>query len=188
MERKMEDRRNLKTEELIKAVFLNLLKEKSLNKITVAEISRLANIGRGTFYLHYSDVYDLYECIERDAISKMKEIFKEAFPTTNSENSMKLAASLTEYIEENKELFRILVRSDPSNTMYKIKKSFYSEVFDENTLINPTMNDEYNQIESIFVVSGIAGVLERWIVEDFKIPSSSVAKMLNNVILKVNKN
>lgn len=187
MERKMEDRRNIKTEELIKDIFLNLLKEKSLNKITVAEISRLANIGRGTFYLHYSDVYDLYECIERDAISKMKKIFKEAFPTTNSENSMKLAISLTEYIEENKDLFRILVRSDSSNTMYKIKKSFYSEVFDENTLINPTMNDEYNQIESIFVVSGIVGVLERWIIEGFKIPSSSVAKMLNNVILKINK-
>ncbi len=53
----MEDRRNKKTEQLIKRVFLKLLKEKSLNKITVAEIARLADLGRGTFYLHYGDVY-----------------------------------------------------------------------------------------------------------------------------------
>lgn len=76
----MNDRRNEKTEQLIKGTFLKLLKEKSLNKITVAEISRLANLGRGTFYLHYDDVYDLYENIERKIIDDLKSIFKSAYP------------------------------------------------------------------------------------------------------------
>lgn len=46
---RMEDKRNVKTERLIRTVFLELLKEKSINEITVAEISRKADLGRGTF-------------------------------------------------------------------------------------------------------------------------------------------
>ncbi len=183
---RMEDKRNVKTERLIRSVFLELLKEKSINKITVAEISRKADLGRGTFYLHYSDVYDLYESIEKEVIDKLKEMFKESFPTTDTNNSMKLVTALVGYIENNKELFKILVSSDTGNTMYKIKKSFYSDVFDENTAINPMMNSQYSFTESVFVVSGIIGVLERWIMDGFKVSSSSIAEMLNKIISKVN--
>ncbi len=182
----MEDKRNVKTERLIRSVFLELLKEKSINKITVAEISRKADLGRGTFYLHYSDVYDLYESIEKEVIDKLKEMFKESFPTTDTNNSMKLVTALVGYIEDNKELFKILVSSDTGNTMYKIKKNFYSDVFDENTAINPLMNSQYSFTESVFVVSGIIGVLERWIMDDFKVSSVAIAEMLNKIISKVN--
>lgn len=183
----MEDRRNKKTEQLIKRVFLNLLKEKSLNKITVSEISRQADLGRGTFYLHYSDVYDLYESIENEVINDLKGIFQASYPTTDAHNSLRLTESLIEYVERRKDLFTILMRSNEGNTMYKIKKVFYSDVVAENSKINPSMDDQYSLIESIFVVSGIIGVLERWIVNDFKTPSVSIAEMLNAVISKVNR-
>ncbi len=183
----MEDRRNIKTEQLIKGTFLKLLKEKDLNRITVAEISRLANLGRGTFYLHYSDVYDLYENIEKCVIDDLRDIFKESFPTTNSDKSKKLTMSLADYIEKNKDLFQILVRSDMGSTMYKIKKGFYSDVVKENAAVNPSMDTQYSYAESIFVVSGIIGVLERWIIDGFRISKVSVAEMLNLIIMKVNK-
>ena len=38
---------------------LDLTKEKPINKITIAELSQQADIGRGTFYTHYEDIYDL---------------------------------------------------------------------------------------------------------------------------------
>ncbi len=184
----LKDRRNEKTEQLIKKTFLDLLKKKNINEIRVSEISRLANLGRGTFYLHYSNIYELYENIEQDVILNIKNIFNSAFPTTNPTNSKKLIMSLIEYIVNNKELFKILVHSDPGNTMYKIRKSFYNDVFNENTIINPTMNSDYNKSESIFVVSGITGVLEKWIIDNFKIESGVIADILNTIILKINKN
>lgn len=120
----MKDRRNEKTEKLIKDVFLELLKAKDINKISVSEISRQANLGRGTFYLHYDDVYDLYESIENDVIEDLKSMFESSFPTTDSDNSLKLSNSLVSYIENNKNIFRILTHSNIGNTMYKIKKNF----------------------------------------------------------------
>lgn len=184
----MNDRRNLKTEKLIKDVFLNLLKKKDINKISVAEISRLADLGRGTFYLHYADVYDLYESIEQEVITDLKNIFKTSFPTTNSTNSLKLSNSLVTYIENNKELFKVLIRSNIGNTMNKIKRSFYNEVYDENTIISPSLNKQYSLAESIFVVSGIIGTLEKWILDDFKISGENMAKMITTIILKINNN
>lgn len=183
----MNDRRNAKTERLIKETFLSLLKKQNLNKITVAEISRQANLGRGTFYLHYTDVYNLYENIENDLMESLTKVFKKAFPTTDADNSRKLMEELTLYIEKNKDLFRVLTRSDNGNTMYKLKKLFYSMVFKEDTTINPRGDKQFDLVESVFVVSGIIGVLEKWIADDFHPSRDNIAKMMNMIILKVNR-
>ena len=65
------DLRVIKTINLIKEVFLDLLKTKPLEKITVAEISRTAQINKGTFYLHYRDIYDLYDTLLRERLTEM---------------------------------------------------------------------------------------------------------------------
>lgn len=57
------DRRTKYTRQVIKDTFLKLLDEKSYPKITVTEICRLAEINRGTFYLHYYDTADVLDDI-----------------------------------------------------------------------------------------------------------------------------
>lgn len=57
------DRRTTYTKQIIKSTFLRLLERKSYPKITVTEICRLAEINRGTFYLHYYDVADVLDDI-----------------------------------------------------------------------------------------------------------------------------
>ena len=54
------DLRVIKTKEGIENAFLELLRVKPLNRITVLELSRAARIHRSTFYLHYLDIPDLY--------------------------------------------------------------------------------------------------------------------------------
>ena len=54
------DLRVTKTRRLIKATFLELVQAKPVQKITVTELAKRAEISKGTFYLHYLDIYDLY--------------------------------------------------------------------------------------------------------------------------------
>ncbi len=70
--------------------------------------------------------------------------------------------------------------------MYKIKKLFYSIVFKEDTTINPSGDKQFDLTESVFVVSGIIGVLERWIASDCIESGNKIAEMLNRIILKIN--
>ncbi|MDK2978194.1 MAG: hypothetical protein PWP52_908 [Bacteroidales bacterium] len=55
------DLRIIKTKRLINQALIDLLHKKSINKITVSELAQKAEINKGTFYLHYSDIYDLYQ-------------------------------------------------------------------------------------------------------------------------------
>ena len=49
------DRRIRKTRRLLRECLTALLKEKKVQDITVREIADMADINRGTFYLHYKD-------------------------------------------------------------------------------------------------------------------------------------
>lgn len=53
--------------------FWCIYKEKTINKITVSEITNLANNNRGTFYHYFKDVYDVLEQIESDLIKEVCE-------------------------------------------------------------------------------------------------------------------
>lgn len=55
----MEDLRVKKTKIAIRKAFLELLKDESFEKITVNQIAKKAMVGKGTFYYHYADKYDL---------------------------------------------------------------------------------------------------------------------------------
>lgn len=182
----MTDRRTAKSKQAIEETFFELLKKKkSLNKITVSEITRIANLGRGTFYLHYQDVYDLYDKIEVELFDEITNIFKESFPSTNPENSKQMAKELTEYIEENKERFCVLTQSN-TNAMQNIKKDFNKIVLTESKAIHGNVNSQFDYVEAVFVVSGIIGVLEQWIIDEVKIPKEEIAHMMNAILLKIN--
>ena len=56
-----QDLRVVKTQENLRRALLTLLKSKPLETITVAELCRHANINRGTFYLHYKDVLEVFK-------------------------------------------------------------------------------------------------------------------------------
>lgn len=56
-----QDMRIVKTKNALHHALLDLLDEKLLEDISVTEICRTANINRGTFYLHYAQIEDLFE-------------------------------------------------------------------------------------------------------------------------------
>lgn len=72
MNKQKEDLRVKKTKQSIRYAFLELCKKKSVSKMTVTELSNLAMINKGTFYLHYQDIFALY-------LEIMKETFLELF-------------------------------------------------------------------------------------------------------------
>lgn len=51
---------------LIRRAFTTLLRQKPIQSISVKELCELAEINRGTFYAHYTDIYDLRDQIEQE--------------------------------------------------------------------------------------------------------------------------
>lgn len=86
---KREDRRNRYTRMVIKKAYVDLLKQnKNFNEISVAEICRIADINRSTFYIHYLDVYDVLDDLIDEVIERVFTnsivIFKDGIPDLSS--------------------------------------------------------------------------------------------------------
>ena len=58
------DRRVRKTKNQLKLGLAKLMQQKSIKEITVKELVNEVDINRSTFYLHYTDIYDLLHSIE----------------------------------------------------------------------------------------------------------------------------
>ena len=68
------DRRVRKTKRSLRKALTTLLLQKDLKDISVMELTDLADVNRGTFYLHYRDIYDLYENTENQMLDEFKSI------------------------------------------------------------------------------------------------------------------
>ena len=183
----MKDRRVLKTEKAIREAFLSLLKEKDLNQITVSEISKRTDLGRGTFYLHYRDVYDLYDHVENELYRELEQIFVNAYPSNEPQNLMNLTEGITKFIYENRDVFLILVRLEGSaKTISKLKSFFSKIILQESVKLSGSDNADYDVVETIFTVSGVVGVLEEWLNNGIALPQEQVASMLHRILVKLN--
>ena len=74
MKEEILDRRVRKTRRQLKECLTRLLKEKKIQDITVRELAEMADINRGTFYLHYKDVFDLLEKTESELLDNFNQL------------------------------------------------------------------------------------------------------------------
>ncbi|HWT73510.1 MAG TPA: TetR/AcrR family transcriptional regulator [Mobilitalea sp.] len=176
------DRRTLKTQIAIRDTFIALLKERSIHQITVAEITRRANLGRGTFYLHYKDVYDLYELIQNNLFTELEQLFNNAYPSFDPVNLMELTNTLTTYLDKNREIILLIIQTeDNGKVLQKLKTFFSNKVLWE----DPSLyTSEYDVVESMFIVAGVIGVLEEWLKSGMGLTQLQIAAMLKKILIK----
>ena len=62
------DRRTRRTKANLEEGLLQLMETKSINSITVRELTEKVDINRSTFYLHYTDIYDMIDQMEQELI------------------------------------------------------------------------------------------------------------------------
>lgn len=67
------DRRIRKTKAQLRTGLAKLLQKKSIKEITVKELVELVDINRSTFYLHYSDIYNMLSSIEEELLEEIRQ-------------------------------------------------------------------------------------------------------------------
>ena len=121
------DLRSFKTEQKIKEVFLLLIDEIGFQKMTVRILVERAQINRSTFYLHYTDKYDLLRKVEDELFDNIRKLICEVPIESISLNNAAFVNGTykaAEYIYENRQTFSLLMgeNGDP----YFMKR--YTEV------------------------------------------------------------
>lgn len=157
-----EDRRIRRTKTLLRQGLIQLMEQKDIKDISVRELSDLADINRGTFYLHYSDIYDMLNQMEDELFIEFNEILDR-----NMDCSLKHISPETTlldiftYLERHKDLVKIMMGPHGDlafvNRMKNLVKKRLYDILD----LTQTSCD-YSYMEA-FIVSGCIGVIEAWL-------------------------
>ena len=102
------DRRIRKTKAQLRRGLAKLLKEKTIKEITVKELVEEVDINRSTFYLHYTDIYDLLEQTENDLKNEILEIVNND-QRLRMEETMPYITELFVFIANNREIASALL-------------------------------------------------------------------------------
>lgn len=182
MKEKKVDRRVKYTKMVIKESFIKILKKKPISKITVKEICDDADINRATFYSHYLDHYDLLQQIENEVITDINQYLSEykqiENPLASKDNVIEMTEKVLEYIEENRELFNILLNSHgDTNFQQEIIKIIQEQ---HNTLMNENTDLSKENAEYVFhfLASGAFGLIQLWLKDGTKIQPSKMAELI----------
>lgn len=177
------DRRIRKTKAQLRRGLAKLLKEKTIKEITVKELVEEVDINRSTFYLHYTDIYDLLEQTENDLKNEILEIVNND-QRLRMEETMPYITELFVFIADNREIASALLGPHGdvafmrqieqiilSHCMKYLKP--YLEQLDERTL------------ESVngFCIAGCIGLIISWMKHDFEDTPESMARMTYTLVL-----
>ncbi len=109
---KAEYRSAIRSKSLIKKALAKLMHEKDLNKITVSDIIREADISRGTFYAHYPDIYSVLEQIETEELKKMINLVNKSREENSSiHDSTEFLTVICKYLYEDFDYYKMLLQS-----------------------------------------------------------------------------
>ncbi|MBR0541103.1 MAG: TetR/AcrR family transcriptional regulator [Clostridia bacterium] len=164
MAEKKEDTRIKRTKKLLKEGLTQLILQKSIKKISVRELADLVEINRGTFYLHYKDIYDLVDQIENELCERFEQILSETNCTTTSD-TLTVFKCVCEFLDENKQICHALLSDNGDiNFLLKIRaiisKTCFSHMTKDITSEQSKIN--YLYISSYFE-SGTVGILRLWL-------------------------
>ena len=126
MNKKSEYKSSIRSKNLIKKTFLELLQEKETNKITVTDIVKRADINRSTFYAHYPDVRGVAEKINEEAIETMLKILDDFKYENFFSNLAPILLEINKNLEDEMDVCRIMIKSDYVDDFFeKGKKVFF---------------------------------------------------------------
>lgn len=184
MNSEKENRSVLRTQRLLKDGLTQLLKEKPIQKISVKELTELVNLNRGTFYLHYKDIYDLMEQLENDLLDEFLAITAAHSATDMNGHPFPLLLDLFKFLKENQEFAHILLIENRDQLFVdKLKDLLKKRCLDNRTLFFSDASEELCEIYSAFVLSGCIGIIENWIHTGATQPPKVIAAHAENIML-----
>lgn len=153
----------------IEHVFVELLQEKSLEKITVVEICRKAKVNRSTFYSNYIDVYDLMEHVSGKFFGEMfhRCVADLGEPNPNGREGTKIIVerALTATLEQ-RELCKILLGSVHKTNFTRKLLDTVLEWSESRYTIYSGAEVEQFRLENTIMLGGVLTLWERWVESD----------------------
>ena len=118
---KKPDRRVKRTCDALQQSLLSLMQHQPLEQITVRELCQKADINRGTFYLHYHDVYELYDAVQMGIMDELARTVEThcAQVREDEDPAPSIILDIFDYFTQNYQACVVIFQQDRSNVFLR---------------------------------------------------------------------
>ena len=180
---KAEYRSSIRSKNSIKKAVAKLIHEKEIKKITVSDIIREADISRGTFYAHYSDVDSVLKQIENEELGILME-YVDRFGLENIlTNVTSLFEQICDYLGKDMEYYRMLAQSSVfNNFLWRLVEVYYDKLLELVLSQNKANNRDEANIYLVYLTSGAKSTILAWLDGTLKGTPQEIAKILGDLV------
>lgn len=180
-----ENQRIMLTKRLIRDALLRLLRQKSLDKISITELCREADINRATFYRHYEVPRDVLIEMEKEMAQHF--VCTHALPRTQME-ARKYIYEMAAYLEEHAPLLRVMMYSHSDEDVCVLLNQLFEasirELCTEEEKLQQ-MSAEEIQMLAWYNAGGGYFLLRRWMMGDIKKTAEQMAELICDLLFTI---
>ena len=182
---KAEYRSSIRSKELIKNAYFEMLQKKPQEKITVTDIVNTAKINRGTFYAHYSDINELSKSLEREFCEELYHALKKLEIFGKVTSPLETLLEISRFLEKDEERYRTLARLKKADRLITMLQKLFTEYMENNSKISESIrNSAEFKIRARFFASGVASSYIAYFNGELDVTLTELAEILNAMILE----
>lgn len=161
---------NILVKDSITEALLTLLKNKTIDKISITEITNKAGVGRVSFYRNFDSKEDILD----QYLEKVTDEFIQNSGIDFKHNDVNTYITiLFKHLEKYKDFTNSLYKSD---CLYLVEKQF-KRIFEKK-------NYNYNEYKKQFYIGGIYNIYHYWLVNGYKETPEELANNLVDLLQK----
>lgn len=177
------------TKKMLRDAFTALLLEKPIQNISVRELCERAGVNRGTFYIHYRDIFHLMETIENEIVTALGDILGKLDVSPGNDNAfIEVCLKIFEYLKQNADICIILLSENGDvnfiNRLLDLAKAQCMVQY-----VEKYPNASQSQLDYFysFISSGCIGMLRQWGEHNFSDSPAHVALLAEHMITGATK-
>ena len=175
------DRRSQRTRQAIGDAFVELMMEKGYDAISIKDIIERANVGRSTFYSHYTDKEALFAA----QLDHLMELLSSHVPQEHSEtNPFFPSLGLFQHISEQRKLYKILTWGSGVDVLTRHLQNSLSGQIEQNLLASENKYDVPVPVIANFLSGSFLSLVKWWLDNKLEYSPEEMDEMFQKLALR----
>lgn len=169
------DLRTRYTRQVITDAFLQLLRQKPVERITVKEVCALAQINRSTFYRQYKDCFDLMEQLEQRGL----ELLEELLQATQAQGTAATMTAALCALRDNDSLLGVMAQQNQDERfLYAMVERCFRYMNTRQGNMAPAAGEPQQTMRNVFLAAGAGGIIQYWLRSGMQTEPGQVAAVI----------
>lgn len=159
------DHRVRVTKMLIRRAFTDMIGKMSIERISVKELCQRAGINRGTFYAHYTDIYDLRDKLEQEMMTDFQRALE---PLQQAEAGMdmqlEISTAIFRCVKDNADICAVILGPyGDTDFAARVLDLGWEKCLNVHAAHFPAIPASKLEYFYAFISAGCIGLLRKWL-------------------------